>query len=102
MVELDTTDKSILNALGVDARMSNVDLADKVHLSPSACLRRVRRLLRELAPDVVEVDSTYFLGRTAASALRSWATSTSSTSRPTRPERSSRPHPASPGTPGRK
>ena len=44
MVEIDATDKVILNALGVDARMSNVDLAERVHLSPSACLRRVRRL----------------------------------------------------------
>ena len=44
MLQLDATDKALLNALGVDARMSNVDLAARVHLSPSACLRRVRRL----------------------------------------------------------
>lgn len=31
-------------ALGTDGRMSNVALAEKVHLSPSACLRRLRRL----------------------------------------------------------
>lgn len=44
MVSLDTTDRAILAALGSEGRMSNVALADRVHLSPSACLRRVRRL----------------------------------------------------------
>ncbi|MEA2003199.1 MAG: Lrp/AsnC family transcriptional regulator [Actinomycetota bacterium] len=44
MVTLDSTDKAILTQLGVDGRMSNVALAETVHLSPSACLRRVRRL----------------------------------------------------------
>jgi Lrp/AsnC family leucine-responsive transcriptional regulator len=44
MIDIDATDRTILNALGVDARMSNVELAQHVHLSPSACLRRVRRL----------------------------------------------------------
>lgn len=44
MVTLDSTDKAILTELGVDGRMSNVALAETVHLSPSACLRRVRRL----------------------------------------------------------
>ena len=42
--ELDGTDRAILAALGSDGRMSNVALAERVHLSPSACLRRVRRL----------------------------------------------------------
>ncbi len=42
--ELDETDRAILAALGSDGRMSNVALAERVHLSPSACLRRVRRL----------------------------------------------------------
>ena len=41
---LDQTDRAILAALGVDGRISNVALAEYVHLSPSACLRRVRRL----------------------------------------------------------
>lgn len=44
MVTLDSTDKAILTELGADGRMSNVALAETVHLSPSACLRRVRRL----------------------------------------------------------
>jgi len=41
---LDTTDKAILDALQRNGRMTNVELADHVHLSPSAALRRVRRL----------------------------------------------------------
>lgn len=43
-INLDETDRSILSTLGVDGRISNVALAEEVHLSPSACLRRVRRL----------------------------------------------------------
>jgi Lrp/AsnC family leucine-responsive transcriptional regulator len=41
---LDATDRAILNALQVDGRLSNVELAQRVHLSPSACLRRVKAL----------------------------------------------------------
>jgi Lrp/AsnC family leucine-responsive transcriptional regulator len=41
---LDETDRAILSTLGDDGRISNVALAEAVHLSPSACLRRVRRL----------------------------------------------------------
>ncbi|MDX2344986.1 MAG: Lrp/AsnC family transcriptional regulator [Acidimicrobiia bacterium] len=41
---LDPTDRAILAVLGDDGRISNVALAEKVHLSPSACLRRLRRL----------------------------------------------------------
>ena len=44
MAALDMTDRAILAALGGDGRLSNVALADRIHLSPSACLRRVRRL----------------------------------------------------------
>lgn len=44
MTEIDSTDRAILSALGADGRMSNVTLAERVHLSPSACLRRLRRL----------------------------------------------------------
>ena len=44
--ELDRTDKTILRQLQRDASLSNVALADKVHLSPPACLRRVERLRR--------------------------------------------------------
>jgi len=40
----DATDLKILGVLQKDARLSNVDIADQVHLSASPCLRRTRRL----------------------------------------------------------
>lgn len=42
--ELDSLDRAILACLQADGRLSNVDLAERVHLSPSACLRRVKAL----------------------------------------------------------
>jgi DNA-binding Lrp family transcriptional regulator len=42
--KLDRTDWNILEALQEDGRISNVDLANKVHLSPSPCLKRVKTL----------------------------------------------------------
>ncbi|MCV3765569.1 Lrp/AsnC family transcriptional regulator [Rhizobium sp. TRM95796] len=44
MPKLDDFDLSILDALQEDARMTNVDIASRVNLSPSPCLRRVRAL----------------------------------------------------------
>lgn len=44
MTELDATDRKILNLLQHEGRMTNADLAERINLSPSACLRRVRRL----------------------------------------------------------
>ena len=41
---LDDIDLRILEVLQDDARISNVDLAGRVGLSPSPCLRRVREL----------------------------------------------------------
>ena len=41
---LDAIDQRIIGELQADARLSNVDLADRVGLSPSPCLRRVKRL----------------------------------------------------------
>ncbi|MGE0627856.1 MAG: Lrp/AsnC family transcriptional regulator [Hyphomicrobiaceae bacterium] len=41
---LDRIDHEILKALQADARIANVDLADKVGLSASPCARRVARL----------------------------------------------------------
>ncbi|MDM4765377.1 Lrp/AsnC family transcriptional regulator [Pelomonas sp. SE-A7] len=41
---LDAIDRAILNELQRDGRLSNVELAKAVHLSPSACLRRVKQL----------------------------------------------------------
>jgi|SRR5687767_13929221 len=43
-IELDDTDRRILARLQDDARISNVDLAKAVNLSPSPCLSRVRGL----------------------------------------------------------
>jgi Lrp/AsnC family leucine-responsive transcriptional regulator len=45
--ELDTIDGRIVAELQADGRLSNVELADKVGLSPSPCLRRVKRLERD-------------------------------------------------------
>ena len=42
--QLDAIDRQILTALQADGRLSNVELAEQVHLSPSACLRRVKQL----------------------------------------------------------
>ena len=42
--ELDDRDRAILRALMANGRLTNVELAEKVHLSPSACLRRVKLL----------------------------------------------------------
>jgi Lrp/AsnC family leucine-responsive transcriptional regulator len=41
---VDDVDRSILAVLEKDGRISNAELADRVGLSPSPCLRRVRRL----------------------------------------------------------
>lgn len=41
---LDATDRRILNALQENARLSNVELSEQVHLSPSQCHRRLKRL----------------------------------------------------------
>lgn len=41
---MDRLDKKILNALQKNARLSNVELADIVGLSPSPCLTRVKAL----------------------------------------------------------
>jgi len=43
-ITLDKTDRRILDALQSDGRLTNQELADRVSLSPSPCLRRTRRL----------------------------------------------------------
>ncbi len=45
--ELDKIDKRILDELQKQGRLSNVELSKRVHLSPSPCLDRVRRLEKE-------------------------------------------------------
>jgi len=44
MHEIDGIDRAILEALQKNGRLTNVQLAEKVALSESACLRRVRQL----------------------------------------------------------
>lgn len=44
LIKLDRIDRAILHELQTDARMSNALLAEKINLSESACLRRVKRL----------------------------------------------------------
>jgi Lrp/AsnC family transcriptional regulator, leucine-responsive regulatory protein len=46
MAEIDPISERILRALVRDGRISNIDLAAHVGLSPSACLRRVQDLER--------------------------------------------------------
>lgn len=46
-MNLDRIDRAILAALQADASIQNLVLADRVNLSPSACLKRVRRLKDE-------------------------------------------------------
>lgn len=46
MAGLDQIDRKILRELGSEGRISNIELADRVGLSPSACLRRVQELER--------------------------------------------------------
>ena len=44
--QLDKTDRRILDTLQHNCRISNVDLAAQINLSPSPCLERIRRLER--------------------------------------------------------
>ncbi|KIC51849.1 Lrp/AsnC family transcriptional regulator [Tateyamaria sp. ANG-S1] len=46
MTKLDRINEQILHELGRNGRISNLELADRVGLSPSACLRRVQELER--------------------------------------------------------
>ena len=46
MTDIDPTTDKILRALARDAKQSNLELAARVGLSPSACLRRVQDLER--------------------------------------------------------
>lgn len=43
-VELDKTDRKILSILQSDGRLTNQEVAERVSLSPSPCLRRIKSL----------------------------------------------------------
>jgi Lrp/AsnC family leucine-responsive transcriptional regulator len=69
--ELDAIDLRILAALQADGRLSNVELAERVGLSPSPCLRRVKALedtghiesyRAQLGRERVRLGVTVFLG----------------------------------------
>ena len=42
--DLDEIDRRLLSYIQSDARLTNIELAEKVGLSPSPCLRRLRNL----------------------------------------------------------
>jgi Lrp/AsnC family transcriptional regulator, leucine-responsive regulatory protein len=44
LAQLDAIDVAILEVLQDNGRLSNLELSQRVHLSPSACLRRVKQL----------------------------------------------------------
>jgi Lrp/AsnC family transcriptional regulator, leucine-responsive regulatory protein len=46
MIDLDRTDLAILAQLQREGRLANAELAERINLSASACLRRVQRLER--------------------------------------------------------
>ena len=43
-LQLDAIDRGILSELQADGRLTNQEVADRVNLSPSPCLRRIRQL----------------------------------------------------------
>lgn len=70
---IDRVDRAILRKLQEDGRIANVDLAEAVSLSPSACLRRVKALERSgvIAGYRAEIDRVQAgLGLTAFLGLR--------------------------------
>jgi len=48
MIKLDEIDRRILQLLQRNNQLSNLELAEEVRISPSTCLKRVRRLREEL------------------------------------------------------
>ena len=52
---LDATDRRIIRALQRNGRMTNLDLAEEVGLSPSPCLRRLEFPPPALDPSVLAV-----------------------------------------------
>ena len=46
-ITLDSVDRQILTILQTDSSLTNVQLSERVGLSPTPCLRRVRRLEKE-------------------------------------------------------
>ncbi|WP_309681212.1 Lrp/AsnC family transcriptional regulator [Polaromonas sp.] len=69
-INIDDTDLKLLQALQEDASQSNQTLAERVHVSPPTCLRRVKRLRDAgLIEAVVAVLSPDRLARTLGHGL---------------------------------
>ena len=71
VIKLDRIDKHILRLMQSNARISNLELADSVSLSPTACSRRVKRLEESgiidkhvtlLKPSVLGLNLTAMIG----------------------------------------
>ena len=60
--QLDATNRKIIRALQKNGRMTNLDLAAEVNLSPSPCLRRLRNLERDgvIKGYSIDVDATAY------------------------------------------
>ncbi|AMO98947.1 asnC family protein [Collimonas arenae] len=80
-MQLDAIDLSILTLLQQNGRISNQDLAEKVFLSPSSCLRRVRILEEEgiisrysalLNPEKLGLELDVFVQVTMRRDVESW------------------------------
>ncbi|WP_444996770.1 Lrp/AsnC family transcriptional regulator [Aliikangiella sp. IMCC44359] len=72
-IKLDRIDKQILQLMQNDGRISNLQLAESVGLSPTPCSRRVKRLedsgliarhITVLNPEVLGLNLTVFIGIT--------------------------------------
>ena len=70
-LELDRIDRAILRELQVDGRLSNADLAQRIHVSPATCHRRTQRLLTDgyitgiradIAPERVALGALVMVG----------------------------------------
>jgi Lrp/AsnC family leucine-responsive transcriptional regulator len=75
-MDLDAIDLTILTHLQGDGRITNAELAERVGLSPSACLRRVRalekgrvidRYVAVVNPEAVDLATTVFVEITLTS-----------------------------------
>ena len=67
VINLDAADRRLLALLQEDCALSNLELAERAHLTPPTCLRRVRRLVESgiierrialLNPEVAEAGLT--------------------------------------------
>ncbi|MEO7116065.1 MAG: Lrp/AsnC family transcriptional regulator, partial [Caldimonas sp.] len=70
IARLDSIDRKILEVVQADGRISNVDLAARIHLSAPQCFRRVRSLEEravirgyraEVAPEAIGLDVTAYV-----------------------------------------